>query len=61
MEKISLLECLFKLEGRAWAAGGGPLASITKLGENLKLRPPIRLQEWQNRRECELTFLKTSK
>ena len=24
----SLLECLFKPEGRAWAAGGGPVASI---------------------------------
>ena len=26
----SPLECLFKPEGRAWAAGGGPEASYTK-------------------------------
>ena len=28
--KISLLECLFIPKGRAWAAGGGPLASSSK-------------------------------
>ena len=29
--KISLLECLFKPEGRALAAGGGPVVSILKI------------------------------
>ena len=31
LECIFPLECLFKPEGRAWAAGGGPVASIEKV------------------------------
>ena len=27
----SLLKCLFKSEGRAWAASGGPVASVSKI------------------------------
>ena len=37
----SLLKCLFKPKGRAWAAGGGPVASNTKLIPRHHTNKPI--------------------